>query len=146
MIRREDMPPDVWASMCTPMDLVLPPDPRTGAGALFVGSWFASVDHALLRAHAVRHIVEVHDAQWVQPAGAAPGVDSFRVAIADSAAADLRPHLEPACRDVHEQLAAGKNVLVHCQQVRPPRVPLLGVRDGADAAARDRASRAARRS
>jgi len=39
-----------------------------------------------------------------------------RIDIMDIPSADLRSHLDDACARIEKSLAAGKNVLVHCQQ------------------------------
>ncbi|KAI5120460.1 hypothetical protein M0805_008507 [Coniferiporia weirii] len=62
MIRADAFPPDVWEAICTPMHEIVPASGR--AGALFLGSWTAAVDADLLARHAVRAIVECHDAPW----------------------------------------------------------------------------------
>ncbi|TDL19164.1 phosphatases II [Rickenella mellea] len=115
MIRREDMKEEVWQAMCTPMNLVLAANPRSGSGSLYLGSWMASVDTELLQSHKITHIVQVLDVPWAQQ-GAAPGFVHYQIKILDSSTAELRPHLEAACKHIRDALARGKNVLVHCQQ------------------------------
>lgn len=115
------------------------------SGALYLGSWAASVDNELLANNHIRAIVEVLDAPWGStplptpaPLGrtqsgygfeqartdgrsvSTPGqMGRYKVAIADSSAVDiLKPHLDGAVRFIKDRLAVGDNVLVHCQQVR----------------------------
>lgn len=124
MIRFDNLPPEVMQAMCTPMHLILPPSARTGA--LYLGSFSAILDPALLAAHAVGALVQVLDAPWLPSvdAHAAQGVrlECYRLDILDSTSADLKPHLEAAVRWIDDRLRRGVNVLVHCQQVRPPRL------------------------
>ncbi len=104
-------------------------------GALYLGSWVAAVDDALLADNRIRAIVEVLDAPWAStPATPAPGAGGFdfssnegedaqisryKIAIPDSSAEGvLKPALlDGAVRFIAERLARGQNVLVHCQQV-----------------------------
>jgi len=115
MIRRQDMSPEAWAAMCIPINEVLPAEPRTGEGALFIGSWFASIDEELLDAHDVRALVCVNDSLMV-PSGVQRRRGTYKIVIPDSTNADLRPHLDGVVRHIAEQRADGVNVLVHCQQ------------------------------
>jgi len=115
IIRREDMSLERWESMCVPMNLVLSADPHTGFGALYIGSWFASVDSDLLDDHRIRNVVQVHDGAW-GPEGTAER-ELYKVPIQDASTADLKSHLDGVCQHIHDRLAAGRNTLVHCQQV-----------------------------
>jgi hypothetical protein len=119
MIRFDTMPPEVMQAMCTPMHQIIPytpPSHNCGAvGALYVGSLTAVNDSELLREHRISHLVQVLDVAWL-PAERA-GLDCYRIDIRDSSSADLRPHLEAACSYIDKSMRAGKNVLVHCQQV-----------------------------
>lgn len=118
MIRFSDLPPDDWAAVCMPMNEVLPATTRRGA--LFIGSWVASVDEELLASHGIHNLVALYDAALVGEAPPRAGRGLHRIAIQDSTAADIRPYLDAACRFIDEKLALGQNVLVHCQQVRSP--------------------------
>ncbi|KAH8118938.1 phosphatases II [Phellopilus nigrolimitatus] len=115
MIRREDMSPEAWASMCVPINEVIPAEAHAGSGALFIGSWVASVDQELLDAHRIQQIVAIHD-------GTLTGIPSsgkrseYRVLVADSVREDLKPYLEGVCRHIASRLEHGENVLVYCQQ------------------------------
>lgn len=123
MIRREDMSSEMWEAMCTPMHVILPASPKTSFGALYVGSWFASVDADLLQTNAIKHLVEVLDSPWGNGQQQSPpgGCDLYKIAIPDSSTADLKSHLDESCKHIHDVLRKGRNVLVYCQQV--------GVRD-----------------
>lgn len=130
MIRFDNLPPEVMQAMCTPMHLILPPSQAARTGALYLGSFSAILDPALLTAHAVGALVQVLDAPWLPSvdAHAAQGVklECYRLDILDSSSADLKPHLEATVRWIDDRLRRGVNVLVHCQQVRPaprPRPP-----------------------
>ena len=57
--------------------------------------------------------VDAHAAQGVK-------LECYRLDILDSTTADLKPHLEATVRWIDDRLRRGVNVLVHCQQVRPP--------------------------
>ena len=59
MIRREDLTPEMWAALCTPINEVLPGDERSHRGALYIGSWYASVDTDLLDEYDIRQVVTV---------------------------------------------------------------------------------------
>jgi hypothetical protein len=121
MIRFDQMPPEVMQAMCTPMHEVLPPmpPPRGHGGALWLGSLSASMDYGLLREARIGHLVQVLDVPWLpDPATAGLALECYRMDILDLPSADLRSHLEGACNDIRNALARGKNVLVHCQQVR----------------------------
>ena len=116
MIRREDMTPEAWASMCIPLNEVIPTDPPHNKGALYIGSWFASVDEDLLSQHKLKELVSVNDSQMTLcPTAARNG---YEIRIADSTAAELKPFLEDVCNHIEKKLSSGENVLVHCQQVR----------------------------
>lgn len=130
MIRADSVHPEVWESMCTPMHEIIPATSsntmRQGrSGALYLGSWVASVDSDLLETNHIRAIVEAHDSPWASSSStpsssiqATPTVARYRISIPDSSDADvLRPHLEGAIRYIREKLSSGQNVLVHCQQV-----------------------------
>ena len=126
MIRFDTLPPEVMQAMCTPMHLILPPAPpapraRAGSGALYLGSFSAILDPALLTSHRIGALVQVLDAPWLPSvdAHAQQGVklESYRLDIMDSTTADLKPHLEATVRWIDDRLRQGVNVLVHCQQV-----------------------------
>lgn len=121
MIRFDQMPPEVMQAMCTPMHEVLPamPPPRGHGGALWLGSLSAPMDAALLREQRIGHLVQVLDVPWLpDPAAQGLQLEYYRMDVLDLPSADLRSHLEGACDDIVQALARGKNVLVHCQQVR----------------------------
>ena len=125
MIRFDNLPPEVMQAMCTPMHLILPPSQAARTGALYLGSFSAILDPALLTSHAIGALVQVLDAPWLPSvdAHAAQGVklECYRLDILDSTSADLKPHLEATVRWIDDRLRRGVNVLVHCQQVRPAR-------------------------
>ncbi|KAI0930983.1 hypothetical protein AcV7_005016 [Taiwanofungus camphoratus] len=120
MIRFDTLPPEVMQAMCTPMHLILPASPQTHTGALYLGSFSAILDPALLSQNAVGALVQVLDAPWLpsMDAHAKQGLalESYRLDILDSTSADLKPHLEAAVRWIDDRLHRGVNVLVHCQQ------------------------------
>lgn len=99
-----------------PMNEVLPATGRRGA--LFIGSWIASVDDELLAAHNIRALVSLHDAGLAGEMEPRAGRSAHRIVIHDSTAVDIRPYLDASCRFIEEKLSRGENVLVHCQQVR----------------------------
>ncbi|EJD02635.1 phosphatases II [Fomitiporia mediterranea MF3/22] len=115
MIRRDEMSPEMWAAMCTPINEVIAADSRKGTGALYIGSWFASVDPELLATYNIQQIVAIIDSSmcFVPPS---EGRGAYKIPLEDSSRADLKPHLDGACRFIAEQLEKGNNVLVHCQQ------------------------------
>lgn len=123
MIRFDNVPPEVMQAMCTPMHLILPASPQQHTGALYLGSFSAILDPALLSANHIQALVQVLDAPWLPSveAHAAQGnrLECYRLDILDSSSADLRPHLEATVRWIDDRLRRGVNVLVHCQQVRP---------------------------
>ena len=114
IIRFDSVPPEVMQALCTPMHLIIPSSGPIGA--LYLGSMTAVNDTDLLQEHRISHLVQVLDVAWL-PADRA-GLECYRIDIRDSTSADLRPHLEMACSYIDRALRAGKNVLVHCQQVR----------------------------
>jgi len=120
MIRFDELPPEVMQAMCTPMHLIIPgtpPNPsRTATGALYLGSLAAAMDKSVLRELRITHVVQVLDVPWL-PLSEQDGFECYRIDIVDVPSADLRVHLEGACRDIDRALRAGKNILVHCQQV-----------------------------
>ncbi|KAJ7486504.1 phosphatases II, partial [Mycena latifolia] len=84
---------------------------RAPTGALYLGSMAALGEPALLRTHAIRHLVQVLD----------PSPMSYhRIDLADStsaaSAADLHAALPDACAYIAAALDKGENVLVHCHQ------------------------------
>lgn len=122
MIRFDNLPPEVMQAMCTPMHLILPASPQQRTGALFLGSFSAILDPALLSSNNIAALVQVLDAPWLPSveAHAQQGnkLECYRLDILDSTSADLRPHLEATVRWIDERLRRGINILVHCQQVR----------------------------
>ncbi|KAI1789918.1 DSPc-domain-containing protein [Ganoderma leucocontextum] len=120
MIRFDNLPQEVMQAMCTPMHLILPASPQQHSGALFLGSFSAILDPALLSSNHIAALVQVLDAPWLPSvdAHAAQGnkLECYRLDILDSSSADLRPHLEATVRWIDERLRRGINVLVHCQQ------------------------------
>ena len=127
MIRFDNVPPEVMRAMCTPMHLILPASPQQHTGALYLGSFSAILDPALLSANNIQALVQVLDAPWLPSveAHAAQGnrLECYRHDILDSSSADLRPHLEATVRWIDDRLRRGVNVLVHCQQVRSSSLP-----------------------
>lgn len=122
MIRFDGIPPEVMQAMCTPMHQVLPPSPLPNypgayTGALYIGSMTAVNDRDLLREHHITHLVHALDVPWI-PLSERDGFNCYRIDILDQSTADIRPHLEAACNHIDKALRSGKNVLVHCQQVR----------------------------
>lgn len=114
------MSPEAWAAMCVPINEVLPGDTHTGRGALFIGSWMASVDDELLHQNGINQLVSVNDGM-VTSAQRVDGRGSYRIIISDSTSADLQPYLDDVCRHIDKKLAEGENVLVHCQQASQAR-------------------------
>ena len=129
MSRFDNLPPEVMQAMCTPMHLILPASPQQRTGALFLGSFSAILDPALLSSNNIAALVQVLDAPWLPSveAHAAQGnkLECYRLDILDSTSADLRPHLEATVRWIDERLRRGINILVHCQQVRTLTLLLL---------------------
>jgi protein-tyrosine phosphatase len=120
MIRFDGLPPEVMQAMCTPMHLIMPASPpnpsRPGTGALYLGSLSATMEQSVLREHNITHLVQVLDVPWL-PLTERDGFECYRIDILDVPSADLRGHLEGACKDIDKALRGGKNILVHCQQV-----------------------------
>lgn len=125
MIRFDTLPPEVMQAMCTPMHQILPPAPSPSpsgssaatTGALYVGSISALSDKDYLLAHHITHLVQVLDAPWI-PLSEKDGFNCYRIQILDASSVDLRPHLEAVCEHIEAALRSGRNVLIHCQQVR----------------------------
>ncbi|KAJ7058940.1 protein-tyrosine phosphatase-like protein [Mycena amicta] len=140
MIRFDNMPPEVMQAMCTPMHEILPrtalPPPATAhpsssspytpytnshqpptlSGALYLGSLTAVNDYPLLRAHGIRHWVQVIEAPWAPPCRPDDGFSAYPIDIRDKETVDIRPYLEGACQYIERALRRGEGVLVHCQQ------------------------------
>jgi hypothetical protein len=118
MIRFDQMPPEVMQAMCTPMHEILPANPRSHGGTLWLGSLSATMDAQLLREQKISLLVQVLDAPWLpDPSLQGLKLDTYRMDILDLPSADLKPHLEGACDTIASALGRGLNVLVHCQQV-----------------------------
>ncbi|KAH8078421.1 DSPc-domain-containing protein [Cristinia sonorae] len=120
MIRFDNLPPEVMQAMCTPMHLIIPASTRQATGALFLGSFSAILDPALLASNNINALVQVLEAPWIPSvdAHAKQGIhlESYRLDIMDSTSADIKPHLEATVRWIDDRLRKGRNVLVHCQQ------------------------------
>lgn len=86
-------------------------------GTLWLGSFQAGSDPDLLRQHQITHLVQVLDVPWL-PTHTDTSITVSRFDIIDVPSADLKSHLEEACTRIDKSLKSGKNVLVHCQQVR----------------------------
>ena len=98
------------------MHQILLPPPAQHLGHLWLGSFAAISDADLLRKHRISHLVQVIDVPWLPPVND-PNMTVTRIDIMDVPSADLKSHLDDACARIEKSLAAGKNVLVHCQQV-----------------------------
>jgi len=116
MIRFDNVPQEIVQAMCTPMHQILLPPPAQHLGHLWLGSFAAISDPDLLRKHRISHLVQVLDVPWLPPVND-PNMTVTRIDIMDIPSADLKSHLDDACARIEKSLAAGKNVLVHCQQV-----------------------------
>ena len=116
MIRFDNVPQEIVQAMCTPMHQILLPPPAQHLGHLWLGSFAAISDPDLLRKHRISHLVQVIDVPWLPPVND-PNMTVTRIDIMDIPSADLKSHLDDACARIEKSLAAGKNVLVHCQQV-----------------------------
>lgn len=116
MIRFDNVPPEVMQAMCTPMHLIIPSKSNPKTGALWLGSLSATMDKSILHEQKITHVVQVLDVPWL-PISEADGFECYRIDILDIPSADLKAHLEAACGDIDKALRAGKNILVHCQQV-----------------------------
>ena len=116
MIRFDNVPQEIIQAMCTPMHQILLPPPAQHLGHLWLGSFAAISDADLLRKHRISHLVQVIDVPWLPPVND-PTMTVTRIDIMDIPSADLKSHLDDACARIERSLAAGKNVLVHCQQV-----------------------------
>lgn len=65
MLLADQFPPEAWEAICTPMHEILPEGVKSaGSGALWLGSWTASVDSELLSRNKIKAIVECHDSPW----------------------------------------------------------------------------------
>jgi len=116
MIRFDGLPPEVMQAMCTPMHLIIPASSsRPATGALYLGSLSATMEKPVLHEHNITHLVQVLDVPWL-PLTEKDGFECYRIDILDVPSADLRVHLDGACRAIDKALRNGKNVLVHCQQ------------------------------
>lgn len=121
MIRFDKMDAATISAMCTPMHVVPLPHGanQQHLGTLWLGSFQAGSDPELLRQHHINHLVQVLDVPWL-PTHTDLSIIVTRFDIMDVPSADLRSHLEEACARIDKSLKSGKNVLVHCQQVRAP--------------------------
>lgn len=137
MIRFDGLPPEVMRAMCTPMHLVIPSNPSNPSrGALYLGSLSATMDKSILLEKNITHLVQVLDVPWL-PLSEKDGFECYRIDILDIPSADLKCHLEGACKDIDKALRSGQNVLVHCQQASYR--SLLGSRTEHTDTVRDRA-------
>jgi len=116
MIKFDNFPQEIIQAMCTPMHQILLPPPAQHLGHLWLGSFAAISDADLIRKHRISHLVQVIDVPWLPPVND-PNMTVTRIDIMDIPSADLKSHLDDACARIEKSLAAGKNVLVHCQQV-----------------------------
>jgi hypothetical protein len=115
MIRFENIAPEIMQAMCTPMHQIL--SQNNGRGSLYLGSLSAVMDKELLREHRISHVVQVIDSSWI-PLSEKDGYSSYLIEINDHVSVDIRPHLEGVCNWIDRALKSGRNVLVHCHQVR----------------------------
>lgn len=129
MLRRGNLSPEAWAALCVPLNEVRLRNAHNELssnhhvmGALFVGSWTASVDEEILSKNDIRQLVAVTDAPW-----AAMDDDQrltqrhvYTIPLQDTASppatTTLRDSLPRVCRFIDKQLHSGENVLVYCQQ------------------------------
>ncbi|KZT12306.1 DSPc-domain-containing protein [Laetiporus sulphureus 93-53] len=117
MIRFDTLPPEVMQAMCTPMHLVIPASTAAHTGALYIGSFSAVLDQAVLDQAHISALVQVLDAPWVpESTSSSKPLESFRLDILDSSSVDIRPYLDATVRWIDDRLRRGVNVLVHCQQ------------------------------
>ena len=86
------------------------------SGALYLGSLAAVMDPPMLRSHNITHIIQVLDVPW-NPLSDKDGFNLYKIEIMDEKTVDIRPYLEGASSHIERALRAGRNVLVHCQQV-----------------------------
>lgn len=77
------------------------------------------MEKSILNEKNITHLVQVLDVPWL-PLSEKDGFECYRIDILDVPSADLRSHLEGACKDIEKALRSGQNVLVHCQQVILP--------------------------
>lgn len=117
MIRFGNLPPEVMQAMCTPMHQILPASSASRTGALYLGSYAAYLESALLQQHMITALVQVLDSSFLSGSDDRMNMEVYRVDMFDSINADLRPHLEKTVRWIDERLRRGINVLVHCHQV-----------------------------
>jgi len=115
MIRIDDMEPKTWEAMCLPINLVLPADEQSNRGALYIGTWVASMDSEILDAHHIDDIVSIND-EAMMTFNRTDGRGALRIVLSDSTSSNIRPHLDDACKYIASKLSQGENVLVHCQQ------------------------------
>lgn len=119
MITFDGLPQEIKQAICTPMHQIPLPPPAQHLGHLWLGSYAAISDNDLLRKHRISHLVQVIDVPWLPPVND-PNMTVTRIDIMDIPSADLKSHLDDTCTRIEKSLAAGKNVLVHCQQVSFP--------------------------
>ena len=118
MIRFDSLAPEVMQAMCTPMHRILAPQGER-RGSLYLGSLSAVMDKELLHEHRISHVIQVIDGSWTKLSDK-DGFSAYHIEVLDHATVDLRPHLEGACNFIDRALKNGRNVLVHCHQVRAP--------------------------
>lgn len=99
-----------------PITTVIPSSDEPRSGALFLGSIEASSNTELLNSHNIWHIVQVMG-KWPL-ALKDEGYTYYSVEIDDRPDQKLGPHLEGATAFIEEHLTQGRNVLVHCFEVR----------------------------
>lgn len=115
MIRFDEMESNAWTAMCSPIDLVLPSEERSNHGALYIGTWIASMDSEILDSHQIDNILSIIDEEMMVR-NRSDGRGTHRIVLSDSTTSDIRPHLDGACRYISAELSKGENVLVHCHQ------------------------------
>jgi hypothetical protein len=99
-----------------PMSTILPSTRIPPRGSLFLGSIEVSVDTDVHCANSILHIVQVMG-KWPVPLED-EGYTYHSVPIDDRADENITPYLDGACAFIEEHLSRGRNVLVHCFEVR----------------------------
>lgn len=81
------------------------------SASLFIGDYTASQDYDLLRELGISVVIAAMRQKYTAP----DDIELNRVLIDDDARTNVMAHFPRVNDIIHEALAAGKSVLVHCQ-------------------------------
>ena len=93
---------------------VLPPDPVTGKGGLYIGDWNSADDVQTLVQKKINYVLSaLPESIARKPEYPKHGITQMVVSAEDMASFDMRPHFDGAYTFIEQGLKNG-NVLVHC--------------------------------